>query len=118
VLERIAAKIAHFHVQAATSSEISGAGIFKPSGAPEENFADGEICRSGSNPDLYREIIEPLPGTPSSSLSKADRHGFAIATETPPAYLLKRNYHIRRIEFVRRFRIRTWRRTSPFCSWT
>jgi aminoglycoside phosphotransferase family enzyme/predicted kinase len=60
VVERIAAKIAHFHAQAAATPEISKFGNIQTiRGNLEENFSQTEkyVGRIVS-PDLYREIIE------------------------------------------------------------
>jgi len=60
MVEKIAAKIAHFHAQAATNPEISSFGeIQTVRGNVEENFAQTEkYVGQVFTPDLYRETIE------------------------------------------------------------
>ncbi len=60
VVERIAAKIAHFHARAATSPEISKFGNIQTiRGNLEENFSETEkYVGPVISSDLYREIIE------------------------------------------------------------
>jgi len=129
MVEKIAAKLAHFHTQAATNPEISSFGeIQAVRGNVEENFApDGrKYLGEVFTPGLYRETMEAtrlFMERQSLLFEKRIRQGKIRDCHG--------DLHLQHICLGKEIIIfdciefkpalpatRMWLRTSPFCSWT